>query len=113
MRRWQTGRHGTRYRKLLLAQGRSWDLYVIDIAAGTSIPTHVDRVPGRRHWRMNIRLWGDDGFRGDVVFRVGPLVVFRPDITLHSMDKVGWRVILLSFGFTRPDGSVAASADAR
>lgn len=107
MLRWQTGRQGTRYRKLMLAHGHSWDLYVIDIAAGTSIPTHVDRVPERRHWRLNLRLSGDDGFRGDAAFRVGPLVVFRPDITPHSMDKVARRVVLLSFGFARPDGSVA------
>jgi hypothetical protein len=102
MRRWQQGRQGTRYRKLLLAHGRSWDLYVIDIAAGTSIPTHVDRVSGRRHWRMNLRLLGDDGFRGKAALRLGPLVVFRPDITPHSMDKVARRVVLLSCGFARP-----------
>ncbi len=28
--RWQPGRQGTGYRKLLLAQGRRWDLYVLD-----------------------------------------------------------------------------------
>lgn len=114
MLRWQPGRQGTEYRKLLLAQGRCWDLYIIDIRAGTSIPTHIDPVPGRRHWRLNFSLWGDgDAFRGASAFRAGPLVVFRPDITPHAVSKLRRRMVLLSFGFTRPDGSVAASADGR
>lgn len=28
--RWRSGRQGTGYRKLLLAQGSSWDAYLLD-----------------------------------------------------------------------------------
>lgn len=96
--RWEKGRQGTGYRKLLLAQGTRWDLYVLDYPAGTAIPTHVDPVPGRRHWRANLVLWGERAFQGKAALRVGPLVVFRPDITPHAVAKVRRRRIVLSFG---------------
>jgi hypothetical protein len=96
--RWQAGRHGTGYRKLRLAQGKRWDLYVLDYPPGTSIPTHVDPVPGRRHWRANLVLWGERTFRGDAVVHLGPLVVFRPDVTPHAVDRVARRRVVLSFG---------------
>jgi hypothetical protein len=96
--RWQPGRQGTGYRKLLLAQGRRWDLYVLDYPPGTAIPTHTDPVPGRRHWRANLVLWGERTFHGEAALRWGPLVVFRPDVTPHSVTKVTRRRIVLSFG---------------
>jgi hypothetical protein len=96
--RWQTGRQGTGYRKLLLAQGRRWDLWVIDYPVGTSIPSHVDPVPGRAHWRANLRLVGEDAFEGEAVVRLGPLVVFRPDVSPHAVSRVTRRRVLLSFG---------------
>jgi hypothetical protein len=83
--RWEAGRQGTGYRKLRLGQGPRWDLYVLDYPAGTSIPTHVDPVPGRQHWRANLRLWGEDAFAGEAVLRIGPLVVFRPDVMPHAV----------------------------
>jgi hypothetical protein len=96
--RWQPGRQGTGYRKLLLAQGRRWDLYVLDYPQGTSIPTHVDPVPGRRHWRANLVVWGERAFEGDGALQIGPLVVFRPDVTPHGVSRVTRRRIVLSFG---------------
>jgi hypothetical protein len=96
--RWQRGRQGTGYRKLLLAEGKRWDLYVIDYPRGTSIPTHVDPVPGRRHWRANLVLWGERAYEGDVVMRLGPLVVFRPDVMPHGVATVSRRRLVLSLG---------------
>jgi hypothetical protein len=96
--KWQPGRQGTGYRKLLLAQGRRWDLYVIDYPPGSSIPTHVDPVPGRHHWRANLVLWGERIFQGESVLHAGPLVVFRPDVTPHAVARVGRRRVVLSFG---------------
>ena len=96
--RWQPGRQGTGYRKLLLAQGRHWDLYVLDYPAGTAIPTHTEPVPGRRHWRANLVVRGERTFQGDAVLRLGPLVVFRPDVTPHSVGRVARRRVVLSFG---------------
>jgi hypothetical protein len=96
--RWQAGRRGTGYRKLLLAQGKRWDLYVLDYPPGTFIPTHTDPVPGRRHWRANLVLWGERAFQGDAIVRVGPLVIFRPDVTPHSVATVARRRLVLSLG---------------
>jgi hypothetical protein len=83
---------------MLLAQGRRWDLYVLDYPPGTRIPTHVDPVPGRRHWRANLVLWGERAFEGDAVLRLGPLVVFRPDVMPHAVARVTRRRVVLSFG---------------
>jgi hypothetical protein len=96
--RWQPGRQGTGYRKLLLGQGARWDLYVLDYPPGTAIPTHVDPVPGCRHWRANLVLWGERAFEGRASLRAGPLVVFRPDVTPHSVATVRRRRVVLSFG---------------
>jgi hypothetical protein len=96
--RWQPGRQGTGYRKLLVAQGRRWDLYVLDYPPGTSVPTHTDPVTGRNHWRANLVLRGEDAFDGEALLRLGPLVVFRPDVTPHGVKRVGRRRLVLSFG---------------
>lgn len=96
--RWENGRQSTGYRKLLLAQGARWDIYLLDYPPGTAIPTHVDPVPGRKHWRANLVVWGERAFQGDAALRVGPLVVFRPDITPHAVARVERRRIVLSLG---------------
>ena len=97
--RWQQGRQGTGYRKLLLATGRRWDLYLIDYPPGSSVPVHADPVAGHRHWRANIVLMGDvHAFAGTSVFRVGRLIVFRPDIMPHAVAQVSRRRVVLSFG---------------
>jgi hypothetical protein len=97
--RWEPGRQGTGYRKLRLASGRRWDLYVIDYPPGTAIPEHTDPVPGRRHFRTNLRLWGADAYVGGALLRLGPLVVFRPDVMPHGVRDVGSRRrVVLSFG---------------
>src|SRR5579859_3158031 len=96
--RWQPGRQGTGYRKLLLAQGSCWDLYLLDYPPGTAIPVHIDPVLGHRHWRANLVLRGEQTFAGEATLQLGPLVVFRPDVTPHGVDRVSRRRIVLSFG---------------
>ena len=98
---WQPGRQGTGYRKWRLAQGRSWDLWLIDYPRGSSIPEHVDPVPGKRHYRLNLRLWGEDVFEGQALGQLGRLTFFRPDVMPHSVRRVGSRRLVLSFGWVR------------
>jgi hypothetical protein len=43
-------------------------------------------------------LWGERAFQGRSALRVGPLVVFRPDVTPHSVTTLSRRRIVLSFG---------------
>ena len=95
---WQPGRQGTGYRKRLFAHGRHWDLYLLDYPPGTSIPVHRDPVPGKKHWRVNLVLRGEQTFEGRASFKCGPLVVFRPDITPHSVTVSKRRRLVLSFG---------------
>jgi len=94
---WEQGRQGTGYRKLRLAQGKHWDLYVLDLPAGINVPTHTDVVPGRQHWRASFVLCGEQSLQVDGAIRLGRLVVFRPDRP-HSLPVLGRRRIELSFG---------------
>lgn len=100
--RWQQGRQGTGYRKLLVAQGRTWDCWLIDYPAGTHIPEHTDPVEGRRHYRLNVRLLGEDTFAGRAIARVGRATLFRPDVAPHSVGRVSSRRLVLSVGWVRP-----------
>lgn len=95
---WQVGRQGTGYRKLKLAQGKCWDLWIIDYPSGTHIPVHTDPVPNKKHWRANLCILGEDCFEGDYTFKIGPLVIFRPDIMPHSVKITTRRRIVISFG---------------
>jgi hypothetical protein len=58
MFKWEIGRQGTGYRKLLLCKGKSFDFWIIDYPIGSYIPTHTDPIVGKKHYRINIRLVG-------------------------------------------------------
>lgn len=98
--RWTPGRQGSGYRKMLLASSSRlrFDAYVIDYPPGTHVPSHTDAVKGRRHFRANLVLRGDQTFEGEAIFKLGPLVVFRPDIAPHAVARVTRRRIVLSVG---------------
>lgn len=97
--KWEPGRQGTGYLKLKLWQGNSSDAYLIDYPANSHIPTHVDVVEGVKHFRINIRLWGPDNFRGKSLCKFWVVNFFRPDIMPHSVEKVSSRRIILSIGW--------------
>lgn len=57
--RWEHGRQGTGYQKMLLIAcpwPLAFDLYLLKYPVGTKIPPHRDPVKGRRHYRLNIEL---------------------------------------------------------
>lgn len=97
--KWQPGRQGTGYSKLLLWQSKSSDCYLIDYPPHTHIPTHIDPVPGKKHFRLNILLWGQDNFRGKTVFSSKRIKLFRPDISPHSVEEVSRRRLIFSIGW--------------
>lgn len=99
--KWEQGRQGTGYRKLLLASNKkSWDLYLIDYPVSTYIGPHKDPVPSSKHYRLNIILFGSAKFNGKTIFSLGNRIhFFRPDITEHSVENVSKRRFVLSFGF--------------
>ena len=99
--KWEQGRQGTGYRKLLLATNhKTWDLYLLDYPKDTYIKPHIDPVPSGKHYRLNIILCGSAKFNGQTIFSFGNRVhFFRPDIITHSIDNVIRRRIVLSLGW--------------
>lgn len=71
----------------------------------TPNPPHSDPFVDRRHYRINLRLWGEDTFRttGPVLFKFGPLVVFRSDFEHEVLASRRARVVL-SIGIVLPGG---------
>jgi len=58
----------------------------------------MDPVPARQHWRANLVVWGERAFDGQAALKMGPLVIFRPDVTPHSVRTVTRRRLVLSLG---------------
>lgn len=100
--RWSPGRQGTGYSKLRLGSGASWDLWLLRYPAGIGIPAHVDPVPGKRHYRVNLALWsgGSRLVCDHQCFRLGPLTVFRSDRRHLVRAGYGSRLVL-SLGLVR------------
>lgn len=92
--------------KMCLYSFKIWklgfDCYILKYEADTLLPLHRDPINGQ-HWRLNIRLWGDCRFftqnSGSSFSRV---VLFRPDLYLHS-QFVYTPTVKLSFGFVKFD----------
>jgi 2OG-Fe(II) oxygenase superfamily len=108
--RWEVGRQGTGYEKMLLATARwplPFDCYLLRYRPGSSIPFHTDPVDGRRHYRLNVVLrravGGAFELDGAPIWRVGRAVLFRPDLGRHAVSMVdrGTRYVL-SIGWVRP-----------
>ncbi len=119
---WEEGRQGTGYRKLTLFRGHRFlpfDCYLIDYPVGSSVPTHTDPVEGKRHFRLNILLMGEDVYGGKSLFKTSSLFArdtssllsivcralrphitfFRPDIMPHSVSTVSKRRLVFSIGW--------------
>lgn len=101
--RWKSGRQASGYWLYYLAQPKSqlWDLLLIRYPPGSYIVKHNDMIPGWRHYRLNIVLWGEQTFRceGKPMFQAGPIVFFRPDIQTHEVLTSPRLRLVLSFGF--------------
>ena len=98
--KWERGRQGTGYDKLNLFQSGSADCWLIKYPPYTHIPTHTDPVPGRKHYRLNILLRGEDKFKGETIFATKRIKFFRPDIMPHSVEEVSEPRLILSIGWT-------------
>ena len=93
--RWQRGRQGTGYDKMLLATA-SWplplDCYLIRYPEGSAIPPHTDPVESGRHYRLNIVLKsspsGGEFVCAKPLFASRRIKLFRPDACVHSVTPV-------------------------
>ena len=105
--RWQKGRQGTGYDKLLILVNPlliPFDLYLLRFPDGTEIPPHRDPVTGRRHYRLNLILWkpraGGEFVCEDPIFETKRIKLFRSDLSTHSVTKVeGGTRYVLSLGW--------------
>jgi hypothetical protein len=105
--RWQRGRQGTGYDKLLLLVNPfliPFDFYLLRFPEGSEIPPHQDPVTGKRHYRLNVILKrpraGGEFVCVNPIFETKRIKLFRPDVSLHSVTKVqGGSRYVLSLGW--------------
>ena len=102
--KWQKGRQGSGYFKLQLIALSFFDCYFIKIPKGVSVPRHVDIIPGKRHYRLNIdiikpKIGGV--FIGKTIFKLPRITLIRPDIDAHSVTEVfEGHSLILSIGIS-------------
>ena len=105
--RWQKGRQGTGYDKMLLFTS-GWPLpfdgYLIRYPEGSEIPPHSDPVQAGRHYRLNIVVKapksGGEFICAAPIFATRRIKLFRPDACEHSVTRViGGSRYVLSVGW--------------
>ncbi len=104
--RWQRGRQGTGYDKMLLLTARwplPFDSYLIRYPEGSEIPPHTDPVQAGRHYRLNIVLKsspsGGEFVCSTPIYASRRIKLFRPDACEHSVTLVGGSRYVLSLGW--------------
>jgi hypothetical protein len=105
--RWQCGRQGTGYDKMLLLTARwplPFDSYLIRYPEGSEIPPHTDPVQAGRHYRLNIVLKsspsGGEFVCATPIYASRRIKLFRPDACEHSVTRVvGGSRYVLSLGW--------------
>ena len=107
--RWQRGRQGSGYDKMLLVTG-TWPLpfdgWLIRYPEGSHIPPHTDPVTSGRHYRLNVILRspraGGEFVCATPIFATRRLKLFRPDACEHAVTRVeGGSRWVLSVGWVR------------
>lgn len=93
--RWQRGRQGTGYDKMLLLTAPwpiAFDSYLIRYPDGSEIPLHRDPVAKGRHYRLNIILKsprsGGEFVCSSPLFATKRIKLFRPGACEHSVTRV-------------------------
>jgi hypothetical protein len=105
--RWQRGRQGTGYDKMLLLTAPwpvPFDTYLIRYPEGSESPPHTDPVSSGRHYRLNVILKspksGGEFVCATPLFSSKRIKLFRPDACEHSVTRVvGGSRYVLSVGW--------------
>ena len=114
--RWQSGRQGSGYDKMLLFTARwplRFDSFLIRFPEGSGIPPHTDRVQQGRHYRLNLILKsprsGGEFVCSQPIFATRRIKFFRPDACEHSVTRVeGGSRYVLSIGWVLDAATNAA-----
>lgn len=108
--KWQRGRQGTGYDKMLLATAHfpmPFDCYLLRYPKGSEIPSHTDPVSDKRHYRLNVVVWragaGGEFVCKSPIFETSRIKFFRPDACEHAVTRVtqGSRYVV-SLGWVLP-----------
>ena len=93
--KWQKGRQGTGYDKILLAQNDKiipFDCYLLRFPEGVSIPPHKDKVQRGKHYRLNMILKksksGGEFLAEKSIINLPRIKLFRPDLYTHEVTTV-------------------------
>ena len=105
--RWQAGRQGTGYDKMLLLTAPwpiAFDSYILRYPDESEIPPHKDPVAKGRHYRLNIILKsphsGGEFVCSSPLFASKRIKLFRPDACERSLTRVsGGSRYVLSIGW--------------
>jgi hypothetical protein len=105
--RWQVGRQGSGYDKMLLFTAPwpvPFDSYLIRYPEGAQVPPHTDPVRAGRHFRLNLILKsptsGGEFICATPLFSSRRIKFFRPDACEHSVTRVvGGNRYVLSVGW--------------
>lgn len=100
--KWHPGRQNPSYEKFMLWNFWRCDCYLIRYKAGSAVDWHFDPCKeGYKHYRLNIRIYGEDAFLGRVIWRWWRFILFRPDITCHAVKRLKSRRLILSIGWLK------------
>jgi len=102
--KWQRGRQGDGYDKFCLYSNLTLkcDCYIIKYYDGASLGIHKDPIEQGRHFRLNIvvkKPKSGGKFTGNYIFKLGRVMLLRPDIDSHGVTKCHGERIVLSFGW--------------
>lgn len=108
---WQEGRAAGGYRIfpmlwVKISERFGFDCFLLDYQNGSKIEPHRDGLhsfPDLRHYRLNTKIWhrgsGGEFICESILWKLGPIICFRPDINTHSVTEVKGRRIMLSIGW--------------
>ncbi len=102
MWKWENGRQNEFYNKMLLFRiPKFMDCWLIKYAKGVGIGWHTDKIPNKRHYRLNIILINGGEFWLDYKQVKKRIIFFRPDLQMHSVKVIGenQKRLVLSFGW--------------
>lgn len=93
--RWEKGRGGTGYYKLLLcrcAKVFKFDMYLIKFPCGSEITAHTDKLSKGNHFRFNFIIKkpeeGGEFTCSNMILNTERVKLFRPDIYEHRVSKI-------------------------
>lgn len=100
---WQPGRQQEGYYTLKLFSFWRIDAYIIKCCHNVAIKEHFDKVPSKRHIRVNFTFKGKDNFyivppHKAIFSLMKRFTIFRPDICLHGTG-IGnaWKMVSVGF----------------